>query len=391
MKRWLRETEFADRAELPWLKDDEPLWDAISATSDQCLGSECIHIEDCYLNTLRRRAAQAGIIIVNHHLFFADLMVKKGGFGEIIPRFQVAVFDEAHNIEDIATTYFGVRLGTGQLLELVKDVDKAIKEIRGKNKGDINNHLNLIRNGTERLQRLFIDSDDKGRLDEEIRMMIDQDSALDIRKGLNYIRQRAGLKEYMDISFQALAARAGELEQSLEKIFSYNDPDWLNWYEKRKKGMTFHSSPLDVSRSMRELLYDKVKTIIFTSATLSTNQRFDYIRSRLGLPENTLEGIYPSHFNFKKQALMYIPKDLPLPKDPDFGLKVAKRIIDILKLTSGRALILFTSYHNLNLVHQQLNKKNLSHCYLRFFHSTYQINDLIFASEKLQSPVSVLV
>ncbi len=351
---WLTKTEFADRAELPWLADDDPIWDAISSTSDQCLGADCIHYDGCYLNALRRSAAQSRIIIVNHHLFFADLMVKKSGFGEIIPRFQVVIFDEAHNIEEIATTYFGESLSTSQLLELVNDVEKETKEIRHINKRMLKNQLNLIKKGTEQLRELFENSDDRERLDQGRLLIINQGPARDIRYGLNYIEQKSGLKELKDVPFQAIATRAGELEQSLEKILSFDDPGWLNWYEKRKKSVTFHISPLDISKSMQELLYKNVKTLVFTSATLSTNGNFDYIRSRLGLSHDTLEGIYPSHFEFKEQTLMYIPKDMPNPNDPSFAPKVAERVMEILKISSGRALILFTSYNNLNLVHSEL-------------------------------------
>ncbi|MFC1820011.1 ATP-dependent DNA helicase [Thermodesulfobacteriota bacterium] len=357
IEKWLDKTEFADRAELPWLKDDDPLWDAISSTSDQCLGSDCIHMQNCYLNALRKKAAQSEIIIVNHHLFFADLMVKRERFGEIIPRFQVAVFDEAQKIEEIATTYFGVRLSTGQLVDFVKDVEEETKEFSDMDKKDIHNHINIIRNGAEQLQRLFIESDDKGRFNEEELFKIHEGPSSDIRKGLNYIQQLSGLKKYKKLSFQVLATRAREHVQSLETIFSHNEPNWLNWYEKRRRGMIFHASPLDISQSMQELLFEKIKTIVFTSATLSTNGSFDYIRSRLGIPEEALEGIYPSHFNFKRQALMYVPRDLPAPNSPDFGVKIAKRITEILKITSGRALVLFTSYSILNIVHQQINGK----------------------------------
>jgi len=343
---WLKKTEFGDRAELPWLADDDPLWEAISSSSDQCQGTECIHREDCFLNSLRRRAAQAEIIIVNHHLFFADIMVKKGGFGEIIPRFQAAVFDEAHKIEETATTYFGVNLSTGQLVDFVKDVEKEAEESSDKDKNEIKKHLNIIRNCVIQIQAFFPQSDEKGRLEEEELLRIHEGPSADIRNGLNYIRQRFG---------QAVSARAEDLRRSLEMIFSSNDPNQLNWYEKSRKGMIFHTSPLDISGSMRELLYDKVKTIVFTSATLSTNGKFDYVRSRLGISENALEGIYPSHFNFKTQTLMYVPKDLPAPNSIDFALQVAKRIIEILKITSGRALVLFTSYFNLNIVNQLIN------------------------------------
>jgi ATP-dependent DNA helicase DinG len=345
LKEWLKGTEFGDRAELPWLTDDDPLWDIISSSSEQCKGSECMYREDCFLNNLRRRAAKAQIIIVNHHLFFADLMVKGGGFGEIIPRFQAVIFDEAHQIEDIATTYFGVSLSTGQLKDFVKDIEDETKALNGKDRKVTKKDLNTIRGFTEQIQAFFTSSDDRGRLEEEDLLRIHEGAARGIRMALNNIQIRCG---------QALGQRAEDLSQALETIFASNDPNWLEWYEKRKKSVVFHASPLDISDSMRELLYAKVKTTIFTSATLSTNGSFDYIRSRLGVPENALEGIYPSHFDFKRQALMYIPRDLPIPSSRDFAPVVAQRIIEILKITEGRALLLFTSHLNMNMVHRTI-------------------------------------
>jgi len=354
IEKWLKNTEYADRAELTWMRDDDPLWDVISSTSDQCLGSDCIHAENCYLNSLRRRAIQSKMIIVNHYLFFADLMVKKGGFGEIIPRSQVVVFDEAHNIEEIATSYFGESLSNNQLIELVNDVEKGTKDVREVQKKKLKRYLDLLKTGSEYLRKFFDDFDDRGRLDDEVLEMIDKGPGHDVRQGLNYIHQKSGLKELKSNSLEAFMARAGELTQSLEKILSLHDPNWLTWYEKRKKGIILHASPLDISQNMEDLLYRKVKRIVFTSATLSTNGNFEYFRSRLGLTHSVCEGIYPSHFDFEKQTLMYVPRDLPLPNAPRFGLKIAERIVELLKITSGRALVLFTSYHNLNLVYSLL-------------------------------------
>jgi ATP-dependent DNA helicase DinG len=343
---WLKSTIYGDRAELPWLADDDLLWDAVSSTSEQCQGSECIHREACFLNALRKRAAQAQIIIVNHHLFFADIMVKQGGFGEIIPRFQAVVFDEAHNIEEIATNYFGLSLSTGQLAAFVKDVEKETGEIDDKDRQEIKRQLNVIRGCTEEIHALFRQSDERGRLNGDEVLRIREGPSSDIRKGLNFIQQRFG---------HTIASRAADLGRSLEIIFSSDDPDLLNWYEKRERGIIFHSSPLDVSRGMSEMLYDNAKTIVFTSATLSTNGNFDYIRSCLGISENALEGIYPSHFDFKTQSMLYIPDDLPAPNSRDFALEAGKRIMEILMITSGRALILFTSYSNMDIVYDLIN------------------------------------
>jgi len=343
IEEWLKETKSGDRAELEWLADDDPLWDSISSTSDQCLGLECPQIRDCFLNELRKKAARADIIIVNHHLFFADLMVKRGGFGEIIPRFQAVVFDEAHRIEEIAVNYFGESVSSGQLQDFAKDVEKETKGEKGLS--DITDKLNIVRDGAERLHRMFALSEDRARMKEEDLATIHEGIARDIRTALDIVRQKTG---------QIISVRADGLIQSLEMIFSGNRPGMLKWYEKKKRGITFHSSPLDISDTLREDLYEGISTIIFASATLSTNGRFDYIRSRLGIPEDALEGIYPSHFDFKEQSLFYIPMDLPGPNGPDFSAMASERILEMLNISSGRALVLFTSYSNMNMVYQRI-------------------------------------
>jgi len=351
---WLKKTNFGDRAELPWMADDDTLWDVLSSTSDQCLGSECMYWEECFLGRLRSRAAKAKIIIVNHYLFFADLKVKRGGFGEVIPRFQVAVFDEAHTVEEIATAYLGEALSTTQLMEWVSDLEKETKDLSGIDKGELTQHLTIIKTGSENLRAFFHDLGDKGRLDHETVAVIRQGPAREIRRGLRYLRLKANFKNLDPPVLQSMVGRATEMDDLLDQILKKRTLNWLNWYEKRKRSIILHASPLDISDRMNDLLYEKVQTVIFTSATLSTNNTFEYIRARLGLPGERLEGNYPSHFDFTHQTLMYIPKDLPSPNTHDFAPEAAKRIADILKRTEGRALVLFTSYHNLNLVFQIL-------------------------------------
>jgi ATP-dependent DNA helicase DinG len=353
MGAWLGKTKFADRAEISWLADKDTLWDALSATSDQCLGADCKFLDECFLSRLRSKAAKSKIIIVNHHLFFADMKVKRGGFGEIIPRFQVAVFDEAHSVEEVATSFLGETLSTNQLIEMVNDLEKTTKDSKDIDKHKLKKHLNAIRTGTERLRILFSDRGDKGRLDNETLSIMNKGPAREIRQGLKYIHEKAGFGESDNAALEAMPVRARDIEDLLDQILKKRDSKWLNWYQKRKRSLMLHASPLDISGRMNELLYEKVQSVVFTSATLSTNRTFDYIRSRLGLSE-ALEGIYPSHFDFKNQTLMYIPRDLPPPNATDFALKVAGRVTEILKMTQGRALVLFTSYHNLNIVHQIL-------------------------------------
>jgi ATP-dependent DNA helicase DinG len=354
LQNWAERSEFGDRAELNWLKDDDPLWDSVSSTSDQCLGTDCMFYEDCFLNRLRQTAAQAQIVIVNHHLFFADLMVKKQGFGEIIPRFQAVVFDEAHAIEDIATTYFGKSLSTNQLIDLVSDIEKEIADLPNQEKKRVRRHLDWIKAGAEHLWDLLKQGDEKSRLAEESLEGLEKGACLEIRKGLDFIRDKSGFTDEDSPALRSFANRAHELRQSLDKILNSSDSDWLRWYERRKKTVVLHASPLDISQSMKDLLYEKAGTLVFTSATLSTHGHFEYFRSRMGLPEDVLQGVLPSHFDFESNALFYVPKDLPPPTDPLFAAKVSQRILEILEITAGRGLVLFTSHNNLNVVHRLL-------------------------------------
>jgi ATP-dependent DNA helicase DinG len=354
MDRWRTDTTFGDFAELAWMREDDPLRDALSSSSEQCLGAECLHWGECFLNRLRQNALQAQIVIVNHHLFFADLMVKKGGFGEIIPRFQVAVFDEAHALEEVATTYFGKSISTNQLLELANDLEKELDHLHGGKRKEIQKRLEMIRSGSERLWGLFGEEADRGRLSNGTMKAMERGACHEITRALGLIHEKSGFEGSGTASDQTLADRAGDLRDKLDGILTTRDPGWLKWYEKRKKTLVIHASPLDISQSMKESLYEKVKTLVFTSATLSTGGNFDYFRSRLGLEEDALQGICPSHFNFKAQALLYVPGDLPLPQEVFFSERLARRIEKILQITSGRALVLFTSYNNLNAVYDFL-------------------------------------
>ena len=357
MDQWLSNTTFGDFAEIEWMREDDPLRDAVSSSSEQCLGAECLYWDECFLNRLRQGALQAQMVIVNHHLFFADLMVKKGGFGEIIPRFQVAVFDEAHTLEEIATTYFGKSLSTNQLLELAADLERELDHLRGGERKDIQKRLGMIKSGSGRLRELFREGEDRGRLANETMKALEAGACHEIRRALGFIHQKSGFDGSGIASRKALAERARDLSDRLEVILSTRDPGWLKWYETRRKTLVIHASPLDIAQSMRECLYDRVKTIVFTSATLSTAGNFHYFRSRLGLEEEVLQEIYPSHFNFKAQALLYVPGDLPLPQESFFAERLGPRIEEILQITAGRGLVLFTSYSNLNAVYDFLKGK----------------------------------
>jgi len=354
LETWISKTRFGDRAELPWLGDDTSLWEELSCSSDQCLGTACLYFEDCFLNELRREAAKSRIIIVNHHLFFADLKIKTTGFGEVIPRFQVAVFDEAHNVEKIATDYLGEILSTNQLSQFISDLEKEMKNMPRGERRPFEVHLATLKTKLEHFKGVFEGSGDRERLDGPFLQELRERPGREIRRVLTSLAGDLEACAWKELHPYGMRAR--ELDQQILMILEPQDAGWLTWYERRKTGVTIHASPLDISERLRELLYGEVETVVYTSATLSTNNTFDYIKARLGL-DAAIEGIYPSHFDFKGRVLLYLPADLPVPSNAHFSASIAERILDILGRTRGRALILFTSYHNLNTVHAIIGDK----------------------------------
>jgi ATP-dependent DNA helicase DinG len=350
IERWLEQTEFADRSELHWLSDNDPLWDLVSSSSEQCLGTRCPFTEDCYLSRLRIRAAQASVLIVNHHLFFADLKVKEEGFGEVIPRCQIAVFDEAHEVEDVATTYFGQSVGTAQVTDLANDLEREIRGLRDPDDARLVRRILKLRDASEGLALQFKEMGDRGSLDSETLSFLEKGPAGGVCEALEEVADDPWMRNSDKAGIQSIAARARELEATLKDVVTRRDRAWVNWYERRKRSVTIHCSPLDISNRLADLLYRKFSAVIFTSATLSTGGGFSYISARLGLPEETITGLYPSHFDFKKQSLLYIPRDLPAPDEAGFGNAAARRIEEVIRLSEGRALVLFTSHQNLNIV-----------------------------------------
>ncbi len=358
LDQWIGRTEFGDRSELEWLPDGDPIWESLSSSSEQCLGSRCPRHEDCFLNALRARAAAARLLVVNHHLFFADLMVRRGGFGEVIPRSQVVVLDEAHGVEDIATTYFGERISTNQLFDLAAEAEKALERAGGRQGGrwkELKPMPSVVRGAAERIRRLLEARAERGLLDPETREALRRGPLSMMEGETGRLEKALGPELPDEKGLQAFYSRAVQLSGSLKAVLECVDPGWLVWYERRKRGAVLHASPLDVSGPLREQLYENLETVILASATLSTNGTFGYIRSRLGLDrEETLEGIFPSHFDFESQAVLYVPRDLPLPNQRDFPDRVSERILELLELTSGRALVLFTSHQNLDAAYKRI-------------------------------------
>ncbi len=347
VKEWVLQTQTGDRSELGGIPEDFSTWGEICCSRDHCLGLGCPDYKRCFLVRMRQEAAEAHLIVVNHHLFFADLAVRDIG-AEVIPRYKRVVFDEAHQLEEVITNYFGLSVSNYRVEELARDVRREWAT-SGRSSAKLQGLLDNILEKAADLFYLF-QAQERYRLQELDPIVTSLLS--DIKKGLNSLREvlrRGGEKEEV----ASLIRRTQELEADLELILSMGDPTYVYWCETRGRGVFLHASPIDVWPELSKRLYPRVEAMVFTSATLSTQGGFDYFRERLGLWDAE-ELILPSPFDLNRQVVIYLPKGLPEPSSAAFVQAAAKEIEAILEITKGRAFVLFTSYRNMQEVYSIL-------------------------------------
>lgn len=352
---WAGQTQRGDRGEIEWLPDDFPAWRVVSARAEQCLGQRCPYFEQCFLVRLRREAAVAEIVVVNHHLFFADLSVRAGGFGQVIPAYEIAVFDEAHLLEEVASQYFSIQVSSYRLSELCHDLGLEAAAAGVKNQG-----LYRALQGSERLGAQFFqafpESDRRQRFRTGVLGSQHRRLWLELRGALGQLA--AELSRYRDQS-EGLAGcqrRALELGEDLEMLMEQVSSHYVYWYERRGKGTFLWASPVDVAPILKEQLFQQARPFIFTSATMAVDGDLGFFKSRIGLPEETPGIVLKSPFSYRDQALIYLPEHMPLPETPDFIPALVEEIAAILEQSEGRALLLFTSHRNLREVQPRLGK-----------------------------------
>jgi ATP-dependent DNA helicase DinG len=412
IREWSGRTDTGDRAELEDLPEDLAFWSEVSATAETCLGPECPRYDDCFVTQMRQRAAASDVVIVNHHLLCADAAVRKGAFGEVIPAFSRAILDEAHQLEDVATQYFGFSVSTYRVEELARDVERlvAVGGVEDRHARD------EIAKAVERLRdhaRAFFTElafahrgEGRVRNEERVRATVEslghtRDAAAHLTGALDIVEATLALLATVRLpaprstagkadttgernapardrrgpgkrdpgrqdpgsvrlqpdrddddrseDFKALAGRAGTLRDELKFLLRGGDEEYVYFVEFRGRGIFLRASPIDVSRIVREQLLDRMRTTVLTSATLTVDGAFDYVRARLGIGK-AAEVRLPSEFDFRQQAILYLPLRMPDPRSENFAVAASREVIEILKRTRGRAFVLFTSYATMRAV-----------------------------------------
>ena len=383
ISQWEKTTETGDRAEIDSLPENSPLWQKLDARTEACLGQTCPDFENCFITTMRRKALESDIIIVNHHLFFADLGIKQQApeavDAGILPAAGVVIFDEAHELEEVASAYFGIGLSTQRFDELTRDTETMLK-VRDAYSSSISSACATLH---ERARMFFsaLPAEDPfgppapGRINFEHREQFLEESGDTYTATLNALTRLDGeLERVKNIDeVPNLRKRAADIRSHLSFLLESPDRNTVFWIERRAAGgvknfargaahAAFHThlqaTPIDVSELLHSTLFDVYSSVILTSATLTVassgdESGFAHIRKRLGLI-SARELVVPSHFNYQRQALLYLPPNMPDPRDADFQTRATERIRRVLEITRGRAFCLFTSYKQMREVHDRL-------------------------------------
>jgi len=355
IREWEKTTEFGDRAEIKSLPEASSAWAKLDARSDLCTGQKCPNYERCFITLMHQRAMESDIIIVNHHLFFADLSLKDANYeGGILPEYQAVVFDEAHEIESVAGDYFGTSVSNYKLQDLRRDLS-AVGRMKKFGTPELDRILERLEEITGQFFSLFGEGDRRVAFVGRDAFREDNEEIYsDLLAALDLVGSHLKLIQNPPEEIQPLFRRAMELSMGLRFVMEEDDERYVYWMEKRGRGCFLQATPIDVSSILAEKLFRKVDTIVLTSATLAVSGGFEFVERRLGV-ENARTLVVPGHFDYRKQALLYVPQDMPEPRNPAFTKAAAEEVTKILGHSRGRAFVLFTSYQQMRLVYEAVS------------------------------------
>ena len=358
---WEATTHTGDRAELAELPEASALWFKLDARSDTCIGQKCSSWEKCFITEMHRRAMESDIIIVNHHLFFADLAIKQQADyapdAGILPEVGAVIFDEAHELEDVAGSYFGIAVSNARFDELCRDVEATLQRNRMLS-ASLSGAIKSLRDRSAFFFGLLPPGDGRFAFENRREFLEENgDEFLALQQAVQRLNSELEILPSKPEEVFNFARRSQELQVQLSFLMESEDHNTVFWIERRRgrdrQNVFLQATPIDVAPILKTTLFDKLECAVLTSATLAVGGGFEYMRRRLGL-EHAREIVLPSHFDYENQAMFYVPPDLPDPRTPQFGVQAADCIRRLLEISRGRAFVLFTSYAQMNDVYRRL-------------------------------------
>ena len=406
---WARESEVGDRAELSNLPEHLSFWRHVDARSETCLGQKCQDYDPCFITRMRDRAQHADLIVVNHHLFFADLALRNSMYGRVLPEYSAVILDEAHLIEDVASEYFGAQVSNYQIDDLLRDVSSFAFE-----NPDIDREVTRIAARVQTFSESFWMGFREGRGDEGSRYPIIPGSFATRTVEGDYqptplgdlYLALSGAMARLETTLDAMKEKPPDLENlikrtrqikfDLEFIVSGTDRKFVYWIERRGRGVFLRASPIDVSGLLQDKLFDEVSVVVLTSATLSSAGNFAFIRDRLGL-DTAADLIAESTFDYESQALLYLPPEMPDPRSQSWSRAAAAEVIKIVEASRGRAFVLSTSLAGMQSLYERVSAEIDYPCLLQGTASKGQLlrsfretpNAVLFATSSFWQGVDV--
>ncbi|NVK25410.1 MAG: ATP-dependent DNA helicase [Gammaproteobacteria bacterium] len=348
VRRWKSETDDGDIGELTSIEENSRVIPFVTSTVDNCLSKDCPNIADCHVVNARKKALEADLVVVNHHLFFADMALKDTGFGELIPDTDVIIFDEAHQIPDIASEYFGEHFSSRQVFELCKDIQAEyqaqLRDLPQLNKAAMNLEKNILD-----MRLAFAIDPERGNWREKIRQPQIQEHMAYVTKAFSFLYDVCKLAvsrtEAIDNCFERLV----QLKGKFEKVNQIEETGYSYWFDTTKRHFSLHITPLSIADKFGAYVDESESSWVFTSATVSVDDGFDHYTSQLGIEEARTK-ILGSPFDYKSQAMFCVPRYFPEPNDKAAVRALADMTKELVVASKGRAFVLFTSHRVMNLV-----------------------------------------
>jgi ATP-dependent DNA helicase DinG len=342
---WALTTKSGDIGELADLPEDASVWPLVTSTADNCLGQDCPMLDECPLMRARQKASEAELVVVNHHLFFADIAIREEGFGELLPDATAVIFDEAHQLPEIASMFFGEAISARQLHDLSQDAVSEMLQTAGEMRS-ILDAATALDNRVADMRLAFGDESRKGTWSEVAGREAMAPAIDAVKKAIgelsNKLEQASGRSKGMENCHR----RAEDLLAAFAKLTGPTPADQVHWFETFRKGFVIQWTPLDVAKPFRDVVASRKSAWVFTSATLAVHDDFRHFAMQLGLDD--LESVQlPSPFAYEKQALFYVPRGLPDTSDPRYTQAVLEAALPVLEASRGRAFVLFTSHRAL--------------------------------------------
>lgn len=356
---WLPHSRHGDIAELKDVAEDSRIWPRLTSTIDNCIGQNCSYFEECYVNKARKAAMASDVVVINHHLFFADKALKEDGFGSLLPEAECVIFDEAHQIPDIASNFLGRSFSSWQILELVADTRVAELQEKSLLPGLVAAADALDKTATEFRLSMGLDERRVSWLDlsEELPSLNKKLAKLAVQLG-----KFAETLEGAAVVGEALARcheRAVELSQTCYQLSDDSgDETMVRWVEMARRTFRIHETPLNIGAALGSYFGSNQHTRIFTSATLSVDGDFSHFQQLAGITDSATTATWESPFDFYNQAVLYVPDGLPEPKEEGFADAMFAEVLPILQASDGRAFVLFTSFRIMQRFAQRLESES---------------------------------